>query len=80
MPTVLRRNGFRFYFFSNEGSEAPHIHVQRGDCCAKYWLDPPILDDAEGCHAPELALSLDILSEHSEYLLERWHEFFGTQA
>jgi len=53
--------------------------VQRGDCNAKYWLDPPILDDAEGCHAPELALSLDIVTEHSEYLLERWHEFFGTQ-
>ena len=27
MPSVLRVSGFRFFFFSNEGNEPPHIHV-----------------------------------------------------
>ncbi len=28
MPTVLRVGRFRFYFFSNERQEPPHIHVK----------------------------------------------------
>lgn len=40
MPTVLRIGSFRFFFYSNEGNEPPHIHVQEGNCLAKFWLDP----------------------------------------
>jgi hypothetical protein len=40
MPTILFLNGFRFFFFSQEGSEPPHIHVEHGDKVAKYWLNP----------------------------------------
>jgi hypothetical protein len=37
VPTVLRAEGFRFFFFfSNEGTELPHIHVERGDGHAKF--------------------------------------------
>ena len=33
MPTILRLEGYRFFFYSNEGSprEPPHVHVERGD-------------------------------------------------
>ncbi|WP_210386081.1 DUF4160 domain-containing protein [Phyllobacterium sp. SYP-B3895] len=37
MPTVLRLNGFRFFFYSDEGSEPPHIQVTNGDTVAKFW-------------------------------------------
>ena len=30
MPTVLRWNGYRFYFFSNERGEPAHMHVDKG--------------------------------------------------
>jgi len=40
MPTVLRIGPYRFFFFSNEGNEPPHVHVERDDNTAKYWLDP----------------------------------------
>ncbi|MCI0405089.1 MAG: DUF4160 domain-containing protein, partial [candidate division Zixibacteria bacterium] len=40
MPTVARIKGFRFFFFSNEGHEPPHIHVEHGDKYAKFWLEP----------------------------------------
>src|SRR3989442_1801226 len=29
MPTLLRVEGFRFFFFSNEGQEPPHVHVSK---------------------------------------------------
>ena len=40
MPTVLRVGRFRFFFFSNEGAEPPHIHIQAAGDQAKFWLDP----------------------------------------
>ncbi len=39
MPTVLRWNGYRFFFYSADGDEPPHIHVVKGDCEAKIWLN-----------------------------------------
>jgi hypothetical protein len=48
MPEVLRLRGFRFFFFSREGTEPPHIHVERGDEYAKYWLQPVSLAENRG--------------------------------
>jgi len=38
MPTVLSIGPLRFFFYSNEGDEPPHIHVQRDRSLAKFWL------------------------------------------
>jgi len=43
MPTVLRHGGHRFVFFSNEGNEPPHVHVETAENHAKFWLDPVAL-------------------------------------
>ena len=40
MPPVLRWNGYRFYFFSNERNEPPYVHVDKGGRSAKFWLSP----------------------------------------
>ncbi len=48
MPTVLLLRGFRFFFFSGEGSEPSHIHVEHGDQVAKFWLNPVQLASSEG--------------------------------
>jgi hypothetical protein len=44
MPTILRIRGFRFFFYSNEGSprEPAHIHVEGDQCQAKFWLRPEV--------------------------------------
>jgi len=38
VPTILRDGPYRFFFFSNEGFEPPHVHVQRDRAIAKFWL------------------------------------------
>src|SRR5688572_3522127 len=43
MPTVARIGPYRFFFYGNEGTEPPHIHVQRERRLAKFWLDPVLL-------------------------------------
>ena len=54
MPTVLRVQGFRFYFYANEGSEPPHVHVDKGGASAKYWLEPIRLAANQGHKPAEL--------------------------
>ena len=39
MPTVLRIGPYRFYFYSHEPNEPPHIHVDRDDLSAKIRED-----------------------------------------
>jgi hypothetical protein len=77
MPTVLRWNGYRFYFFSNEGAEPPHIHVDKGGSTAKYWLEPVALARNIGYSARELRDVEAKISAESAAFLEKWREHFG---
>ena len=76
-PTVRRIGPYRFFFYSNEGSEPRHIHVQRDNLLAKYWLDPVALADSTGFSAHELSKVLELVEANSESFGEAWNEFFG---
>ncbi|HZQ90749.1 MAG TPA: DUF2442 domain-containing protein [Terriglobales bacterium] len=52
MPTILRHKGYRFFFFSNEGAEPPHVHVGRGDEVAKLCSTLVALAWKRGFRAP----------------------------
>jgi len=78
MPTVLRVDGYRFFFFSNERQEPPHIHVERGDGYAKVWLDPPRLAEADDLTRAELRRIRELVETHEQHFLERWHGYFGA--
>lgn len=77
MPTVLRAGRYRFFFFSNEGQEPPHIHVKAGDDEAKYWLAPIAMAANYGFNASELNEVQQLVEEHRELLLEAWNEHLG---
>jgi hypothetical protein len=77
MPTVLRVGRFRFYFFSNERQEPPHIHVKAAEDQAKFWLDPLALAANYGFAARELNEIEQIIVEHQTELLEAWHDYFS---
>jgi len=74
---VLRVGRYRFFFFSNEGREPPHIHVKAAGDEAKYWLDPVELAANYGFNARELNEIGGLVEEHREQLLEAWHEHLG---
>src|SRR5271155_4149485 len=42
MPTILRSNGYRFFFYSADGDEPAHVHVVKGDCEAAVWLSDSV--------------------------------------
>ena len=76
MPTVLRVGPFRFFFYSGDGGEPPHVHVERDDCEAKFWLDPVRLERSRGFRRKEINRVRELIEEHRQELLESWDEFF----
>jgi len=80
MPTVLRLNGYRFYFFSHEPNEPPHVHVDRAGASLKAWLDPVDLSRNRGFRPREINAILAMVTEHRGALLEAWDEHFGADS
>ena len=78
MPTVLRVGGHRFFFFSNEGDEPPHIHVETAENYAKFWLNPVALARSMGYYAKELREMRELVERNRDLFLRRWHEYFGS--
>jgi hypothetical protein len=76
MPTVLRVDRFRFFFYSRENAEPPHIHVELDDKLAKYWLEPVELASSRRFRAHELTEVRSLVLRHRVELLEAWHEHF----
>jgi uncharacterized protein DUF4160 len=77
MPTVLRIGRFRFYFFSNERQEPPHIHVKAGGDQAKFWLNPTELTSNYGFSSRELNELERLVEQNETVFLEAWNEYFG---
>ncbi len=80
MPTVHREDGFVFYFYAEEGTEPSHVHVDKGDGTAKFWLRPVRLAWAEGLKAAEVRHALRIVEQQQAKLLEAWNEFFQHES
>ena len=78
MPTVLRVGAHRFFFFSNEGYEPSHIHVETAENYAKFWLKPVVLARSVGYNARELRELRRLVETNRELFLRRWNEHFGS--
>lgn len=76
MPTVLRSGPYRLFFYSHEPNEASHVHVERDEFSAKFWLAPVQLARNFGFRAHELRDIQSIVEQHREELVEFWDDFF----
>ena len=79
MPTVLRVGPYRFHFYSNEGTEPPHIHVAKEDNEAKFWLDPVSIANNKGLNSSDLRKIEKIVFENQILLLEKYNEFHNIR-
>lgn len=77
MPTILRIGPYRFFFYAGDKDEPPHIHVERDQNTAKFWLDPPRLHSSGGFARMEMNKIYKILVEYQDNFLENWHDYFG---
>jgi len=77
MPTVLRQGPYRFYWYSHDLAEPAHVHVDREQRSAKFWLEPVSLARNIGFPAHELRSIRSIVQDNRESLMEAWNGYFG---
>ena len=77
MPTVLKLKGYRFFFFSNEGTEPLHIHVEKAENYAKFWLDPLYVSVNHGFTSKELTEISNIIEANDDLIRNKWDEHFS---
>ena len=78
MPTVLRIGAYRFYFYSHEPNEPPHIHIDRDNLSAKFWLKPVALAKNIGFRGKELRKLESLVQENQTKLVEAWNGYFSN--
>ena len=77
MPTVFRKDGCRFYFYSHEPNEPPHVHIDKGEATIKVWLESLEVAKSRGFRAHEISGIINMVSEHQAMFTEKWYEYFG---
>jgi len=75
MPTVLRVDGFRFFFFSDEHSPS-HIHIEKGDGYARIELEAIKITDSYNLNSKELKKLRALVKDNNEKLIKAWNEYF----
>ncbi len=76
MPTVLRTGPYRFFFYSADRDEPPHVHVEREELHAKFWLEPVRLQESGGFRRSEINRLRQLVEENKSLFLRRWDEYF----
>lgn len=80
MPTVFFHKGFRFFFYANEGDprEPIHIHVEKAENEAKFWLRPEVrVAYNDGYDARTLRELLRVVEQNRQRIEAAWYDFFG---
>lgn len=80
MPVVFHQNGYRFFFYSNEGDprEPVHIHIYKDGADAKFWLHPEVnVAYNAGFNARTLGMLSGIVEERREEIEKAWHDHFS---
>ena len=74
MTTLYTKNGFRFFFYSND-HEPIHVHVRRGDGEAVFTVEDEVaLRESSGLKVQELARAQQLAEENKRLIIERWNE------
>jgi hypothetical protein len=77
MPTILRWQGYRFYFYSHETNEPPHVHIDHAGATCKFWLHGATLAYNRGYSDRELTrLRVKVIEERERFGVA-WRDFFG---
>jgi hypothetical protein len=77
MPTILRSGPHRLFFYSGDRDEPVHVHIERDDKLAKFWLEPVRLQDSGGFSTTEITRLRKLVEDNSDLLLRSWNEYFN---
>ena len=78
MPSIFEKEGYRFFFYSND--HAPmHVHVEHGggEAAFEIGVGGIVLRESAGMKVSELRRAEELAVEHRLEIERRWHERFG---
>jgi len=78
VPTIARIGPYRVYFYSHGRGGPAHVHVDRDDSTAKFWISPVALAYNIDFRAKELRDIRRLVMEHAAEWLETWNDEFGA--
>ena len=78
MPTVLRSGPYRFFFYSGDRNEPPHVHVERDDRSGKFWLDPVRIQESGGLSRGDIQRIIRLVEAHQATLIGAWNDYFDN--
>jgi hypothetical protein len=55
-----------------------HVHIERDENRAKFWLKPVRLQDSGGFGRAEISRIRALVLQHEALLMRSWNEFFGN--
>jgi hypothetical protein len=71
---------YRFFHYAGESQEPVHIHIEREDKIAKFWLDPVRLQSSRGFNRAEIRQIQKIITQYQEHFVEAWHAYYGKST
>ncbi|MFA5263837.1 MAG: DUF4160 domain-containing protein [Opitutaceae bacterium] len=78
MPTVIFLFGWRFFFYSDEGNEPLHIHCEKAEKEAKFWLDERTraitVSFAHNFSSRDMKEVKNIIGQYFEEIIKSWKE------
>ncbi|WP_417908756.1 DUF4160 domain-containing protein [Candidatus Electronema sp. PJ] len=77
MPIVFEKDGYKFFFYSNEHRPV-HVHVRHGGGEAVFDIEDEVeLRESQGMKLNELSSAQRLAKEHRLLIMEKWHEHLG---
>ncbi|MCI5764286.1 MAG: DUF4160 domain-containing protein [Actinobacillus porcinus] len=82
MPIVLTYQGYKIYFYSNEGLplEPVHVHINKAGKTAKVWLKPISVAYTYGFSSKEIKEICNFLQKYERFIVEVWNDFFSISG
>ena len=77
LPTVFWSGPYRFFFYSADRDEPPHVHIEREKSGAKFWLNPVRIEGSRGFNRAEIRRIERLVADNAAFLLRAWYEYFG---
>ncbi len=75
MPTVLRVDGYRFFFFSDE-HKPKYIYIEKADRYVRVELTTLKVTDSYNISQKEINRILKLVKSHKDKLIGAWDEYF----
>ena len=74
MPTIFEKDGFRFFFYSNDHRPI-HVHVRKSGGEAVFDVEDAVeLRESHGLKMADLSKAQQLAEEQRDLIIQHWHE------